>query len=87
MFSKPLGEGEDEDNRKKPRYSRLDAKDVPVASVDDISLEIHNKLKCENKKRLTDSSRPIKELLGGCLRQHFLDDDQQLNSKVLQIVS
>ena len=83
MFSKPVPEGEDEDHRKKPRVSRLEAKSVPVASLDEISVEIHNTMKCENKKRVTGTSVPIKDLLGGCLRQHFLDGDQ-LNTKVLK---
>ena len=85
MFSKPALEGEDDDHRKKaPRYSRVDAKTVPVASVDEISVEIHSSLRCENKKRLTTGSETqIKDELGGCLRQHFLDGED-LDAKVTQ---
>lgn len=84
MFSKPALEGEDDDRRKKaPRYSRVDAKTVPVASVDEISAEIHSSLRCENKKRLVGSVTQIKDELGGCLRQHFLDGES-LDAKVTQ---
>ena len=83
MFSKPVEEGEDDDKRKKARYSRNDAKDVPVSSVEDISAEIFNKLKCENGKRLANSEIPISQQRGGCLRQHFLDGED-LDVKVIQ---
>ena len=84
MISKPAKEGEDDDKPKKPRYSRNDAKDVPVASVEEISDEIYNNLKCENKKRTADSGIFISQQRGGCLRQHFLDDDESLDVKVIQ---
>ena len=74
---------EESDVRRLPVSSRLDAKDVPVATTDAISKELLN-LKCESKKRVSSGSDlRCKDQLGGCLRQHFLDDDGQLDMKVI----
>jgi hypothetical protein len=85
MLSKQTVEGEESDGRRMmPISSRLDAKDVPVATTDEISKDLLN-LKCESKKRVSsgsDDSR-CKDQLGGCLRQHFLDSDGQLDMKVI----